>query len=109
MRISDWSSDVCSSDLDAGIMTGRWSKLCQLRDLAVERRHHRLGQYGCGARGVTLRQARRAELAGEARRHGGRRGRLPAQRLQLLERAILNEIRRGHAERGIAPQAFYFL
>src|SRR3546814_639456 len=37
MRISDWSSDVCSSDLDAGLSQQRWRVSVDFRDEGAER------------------------------------------------------------------------
>src|SRR3546814_7870855 len=59
MRISDWSSDVCSSDLPAGVEG--------LHVLAADRLHRRLrGQLAVGTVGAE--QQRRQDALGRARR-----------------------------------------
>src|SRR3546814_7782759 len=83
MRISDWSSDVCSSDLGLAVL---------LEALPVDQRHRHLGAVACGGPGAL----------------GGVLRRVVAQHRLLLELAALpgfdvelvGRFRRGH--RGVA-------
>src|SRR3546814_11392760 len=54
MRISDWSSDVCSSDLQAGEVVDRWDSLWGRPELWLFDLHHYLflGETGKTLTGV---------------------------------------------------------
>src|SRR3546814_15587735 len=80
MRISDWSSDVCSSDLYS-----RQGRSCHSRRLC---RHRQVGDAGGGARGVGasgLSCARRGPVGDRGRKSGRRIGYLLADDRQRSE------------------------
>src|SRR3546814_8684622 len=87
MRISDWSSDVCSSDLDAIVIDAAWPRLadevacyldyCRIRRIEAELRECDVSQFTFGR--ADWEQARRAESAWtEHCRACGQRSYLPA-------------------------------
>src|SRR3546814_13422262 len=99
MRISDWSSDVCSSDLLAGVARG-WDD--ELRALAGGecQRNHGVG-IGDALPGVALVHDCRAELAGPLEGQAGNVDAIPpVPPLQVhLARTVdadLGDVRRRH-------------
>src|SRR3546814_8199330 len=78
MRISDWSSDVCSSDLDRHLPPP--SRGAAPHRGAADRRHGRIaGRIACPCRGMgeARRYARLRDLLARARRGRGADPRLP--------------------------------
>src|SRR3546814_4403820 len=106
MRISDWSSDVCSSDLEAVAP----ARPVLLGDSRPSPELHALEAYGLGglrpecARGRGLRSRRsRRELEGGARRDPGRD---PLKGLEPGEAVLRPALRRDGAGRFAASGAF---
>src|SRR3546814_9779529 len=85
MRISDWSSDVCSSDLPRGVPRLRRVEADKLHLACGAHRSARRGAWGTVGTLVSLRSVRAVERrrAGRGRRGGRARIDLPPQLLVL--------------------------
>src|SRR3546814_13092815 len=70
MRISDWSSDVCSSDLDRDFIFREFREI--FADIVVERQLFLLDQLGRGERGELLRDRGRIKESVTIERLAGR-------------------------------------
>ena len=72
MRISDWSSDVCSSDLAADFLGCRWPSIASQRQGPKVRRRTRRQTAAVPAVGLLARsQSRRARLGGSEKPQAG--------------------------------------
>src|SRR3546814_6432999 len=86
MRISDWSSDVCSSDLGIGAVADRRTQVAAGRAVAADRRSADPGR-------VAAEAGRRRLLAGRARL-AAQRGRVGARRVRTFAESARTDFAR---------------
>src|SRR3546814_12838921 len=98
MRISDWSSDVCSSDFNAAIIAGAWvvTQLAALRAEAVMV-GSATAQGGAWAGLAVTAQTSAARIAGADRKSGGW-GKRGSVRGELGRRRILKNKKTNRVE-----------